>query len=72
MVLATADAQGALLKLPDGRIWAFKARGATLTVDDSVWIDAEGKPRPTHQLVLTGNGVAAGTNVNWSFKRAGK
>jgi|JI10StandDraft_1071094.scaffolds.fasta_scaffold04401_5 uncharacterized heparinase superfamily protein len=68
----TADAQGALLKLPDGRIWAFKARGATLSVDDSIWIDAEGKPRPTHQLVLTGNGVAAGTNVNWSFKRAGK
>lgn len=68
----TADAQGALLKLPDGRIWAFKARGATLSVDDSVWIDIEGKPRPTQQLVLSGNGVAAGINVNWSFKRAGK
>ncbi|MGL4542893.1 MAG: heparinase II/III family protein, partial [Polymorphobacter sp.] len=70
--IPTADAQGALLKLPDGRIWAFKARGATLSVDDSVWIDAEGRARPTQQLVLSGNGVAAGTNVNWSFKRAGK
>jgi uncharacterized heparinase superfamily protein len=68
----TVDAQGALLKLPGGHVWQFKARGAALTVEDSLWVDAEGRPRATQQLVLTGSGALAGTSVNWSFKRAGR
>jgi uncharacterized heparinase superfamily protein len=68
----TVDAQGALIKLPDGRVWAFKARGATLAVEDSLWVDPEGKPRATQQLVLSSSGAVAGSSVNWSFKRAGR
>ncbi len=66
----TADGQGALVRLPDGRLWQFRARGAPLTIDDSVWIASGGAPRPTRQLVVT----AAGTtdSVSWSLKRMGR
>ena len=72
-VTPTADAQGALLKLDDGRVWQVRARGGTLTVDDSVWIDHDGAPRTIRQLVISGTTSAAGAGaVNWSFKRAGR
>ena len=63
----TGGGMGALLKLPDGRLWQFKVRGGTLAIDDSLWIDLDGKPRATQQLVLS----SGGDGVNWSFKRAG-
>jgi len=64
----TGGGQGALLRLPGGRVWQFKARGGTLALDDSVWIDLDGRPQPTQQLVLSATGAAA--RFNWSFKRA--
>lgn len=65
----TADHQGAVLKLPNGVLWAFKARGAKLRVDDSLWVDSLGKVRRTRQLVLTGDTAEDGAQVRWSFKR---
>jgi len=69
-VTPTEGGQGALLKLPGGRVWQFKARGGSLIIDDSLWIDLDGRARASHQLVLSGKGAA--TVFNWSFKRAGK
>lgn len=69
---ATADQQGALLKLPGGTLWQFKARGASLSLQPSLWIDAEGRRRKTEQMVLTGTTSASGCAVNWSFKRNAK
>lgn len=69
---ATADNQGALLKLPNGTVWQFKARGASLSIAPSLWIDAEGRRRKTEQLVLSGTAPAQGLVVNWSFKRSSK
>ena len=66
----TADAQGALLKLADGRVWQFRVRGGSLAVDDSIWIDGDGRPRATQQLVVSG--AAGDSGVNWSFRRTGK
>ncbi len=72
-VTPTADGQAALLKLTDGRVWQVRARGGPLTVDESVWIDHDGAPRTTRQLVITGTTSAAGeASINWSFKRAGR
>lgn len=72
-VTPTVDGQGALLKLPDGRVWQFRARGGALTVDDSLWIDHDGAMRTTRQLVVSGTTAAGGAaSANWSFKRAGK
>lgn len=66
----TADGQGALLQLLSGAVWQFKARGGRLALDDSLWIDPDGRPARTHQLVVSGETTAAGGSVNWSFKRA--
>lgn len=72
-VTPTADGQGALLKLADGRVWQVRARGGALTVDDSVWIGQDGAVAATRQLVVSGTTSAAGAaSVNWSFKRAGR
>lgn len=69
---ATADNQGALIKLPGGTVWQFKARGAAVSIAPSLWIDAEGRRRKTEQLVLSGEAGAQGAVVNWSFKRSAK
>lgn len=66
----TADGQGALLQVMNGALWQFKARGGRLAIDESLWIDPDGRPARTHQLVVSGDTTADGGSVNWSFKRA--
>ena len=69
----TADGQGALLKLPDGRVWQVRARGGPLAVDESVWVGPDGASRPTKQLVISATTSPTGAGaVEWTFKRAGK
>lgn len=66
----TADGAGALLRTPSGAAWQFRANGATLGIEESVWVDGRGIPRETQQLVLTGESPAGGTSVSWLFHRA--
>ena len=65
----SGDGQGALLRMPGGDGWQFRCRGAALATDVSVWIDPDGQPVSTQQLVVTGDGAAGGASVNWAFKR---
>jgi uncharacterized heparinase superfamily protein len=67
----TADGQGALLRIAGGPLWQFRCRGASLAIDESLWVDGEGKPRGAVQLVALGESPPGGANVSWSFKRAG-
>lgn len=69
-VTPTADALGALLRLPGGPLWQFRCKGGTLTIEDSLWIDPVGRPRGTTQLVVSGEAAAGGASVSWVFKRA--
>ena len=66
----TADGLAALLRLPGGALWQFRCRGGTLTIEDSLWIDGEGRPIATQQLVVSGEAPAGGANVSWALKRA--
>lgn len=66
----TADGLAALLRLPGGPLWQFRCRGGALAIEDSLWIDADGRPSPTQQLVVTGDAPAGGANVSWALKRA--
>lgn len=71
----TADGLAALLRLPgqgtaSGALWQFRCRGGTLTIEDSLWIDGEGRPIATQQLVVSGEAPAGGANVSWALKRA--
>lgn len=69
-VSPTADGLAALLRLPNGPVWQFRCRGANLTVDDSLWIDADGRPQPAQQLVLSAQAAAGGASIDWAFRRA--
>ncbi|PKP94384.1 MAG: heparinase [Alphaproteobacteria bacterium HGW-Alphaproteobacteria-16] len=69
-VSPTADGSGALLRLASGAVWQFRARGASLLLEESVWMDGKGFPRETQQLVLSGESPAGGTSVSWLFHRA--
>ncbi|MEO7169116.1 MAG: heparinase II/III family protein, partial [Sphingomonas sp.] len=69
-VSPTADGMAALLRLPGGVLWQFRCRGGTLAVEDSLWIDGDGRPQPTHQLVVSGESPAGGASVSWALKRA--
>ncbi|MBY0336245.1 MAG: heparinase II/III family protein [Acetobacteraceae bacterium] len=59
---------GVLMKLPGGQGWRFRARGAAIALEDSVFV-ATGEPRRTQQIVLT---AEPGTeNVQWAISRIG-
>lgn len=69
-ITPTADGQAAILRLPDGHLWQFRCKGGTLAIEDSLWIDALGRPVPTQQLVLSGTTPPGGANLSWLFHRA--
>jgi uncharacterized heparinase superfamily protein len=69
-VSPTADGLAALQRLPGGAAWQFRCRGGMLTSESSVWIDGDGRPQPTQQLVVNGEAPAGGANVSWVLKRA--
>ncbi|MEG3144547.1 heparinase II/III family protein [Sphingomonas sp. RT2P30] len=69
-VTPTADGQAALLRLPGNMVWQFRCRGGALAIEESLWIDGEGRPISTSQLVVTGESPAGGASVSWALKRA--
>jgi uncharacterized heparinase superfamily protein len=70
-VSPTADGQGALLRIAEGALWQFRCRGGTLTIDDSIWVDGDGRPHPTQQVVVSGETASGGGNISWALRRAG-
>ncbi len=72
----TADGAGALLKLPQGRVWALKTRvdggPGTVAIEASIWVDPAGTVHKTQALVISGHTQQAAASISWSFKRAGK
>jgi uncharacterized heparinase superfamily protein len=70
-VTPTADGQAALLRIAHGPLWQFRCRGGKLSVEDSLWIDADGRPHATQQFVVEGEAPPGGTSVAWLLKRAG-
>ena len=66
----TADGLAAVLRVPGGALWQFRARGDSLAIEDSLWIDPEGRPIATQQLVITGAADAGGASISWALKRA--
>ena len=61
----------ALLRMDGGSSWAFAAAGGTLTVDDSLWVDEEGCPHPTRQLVITAETGKGGLTIGWQLRHLG-
>lgn len=69
-VSPTADGQAALLRLPGNILWQFRCKGGALSVEESLWIDGDGRPHPTEQLVVTGETPPGGMSVSWWFHRS--
>ncbi|KQM79598.1 heparinase [Sphingomonas sp. Leaf22] len=69
-IAPTPDGQAAFLRLPDGPVWQFRCKGATLGVEESLWINDSGLAVATFQLVLSGATPAGGHDFSWRFHRA--
>src|SRR3546814_20994587 len=50
----TADKQGALLRIQMGPLCLSRSAGGALTIEDSHWVDGQGRPHPANELVVTG------------------
>lgn len=77
-VQLSGDKRGATLLLPDGRLWQFRLGGdragadaITLSAEDSLWVDGEGRPHATEQLVIEGLALRSGGQFSWRFKKTG-
>jgi uncharacterized heparinase superfamily protein len=65
----TADNMGALLRIDLGPLWQFRTGAGVLTIEDSLWVDGDGRPHPTRQLVVTAEALPGGSSIGWMFKR---
>jgi uncharacterized heparinase superfamily protein len=67
----TADKLGALLRISGGPLWQFRTSDGALDIEESLWVDGDGRPHPTEQLVITGAAPAGGISIGWIFKHIG-
>lgn len=68
--------KGAGLALPDGSYWQFVCGAnamdsAELSIEESLWVDGEGRPHPTQQIVISGMVSRGGGNLSWLLKKMG-
>jgi uncharacterized heparinase superfamily protein len=77
-VQLSGDKRGAMLLLPDGRLWQFRLGGdkgqageITLSAEDSLWVDGDGRPHATEQLVIEGLALRSGGQFSWLLKKTG-
>lgn len=68
-VALTADGQGAGLALPDGSYWQFRSGAGEITIEDSLWVDGQGRPQATQQLVIQGLVSRGGGTFGWLLKK---
>lgn len=69
------DRRGAGLSLPDGSYWQMRLGGdaavGTLSIEESIWVDGEGRPHPIQQLVVEGMTSRSGGSFPWLLKKMG-
>jgi uncharacterized heparinase superfamily protein len=69
------DKRGAGLALPDGSYWQFRlgqaGEGAALSIEESLWVDGQGRPHPIEQIVFQGMTPRSGGRFAWLLKKMG-
>lgn len=65
------NGRSAGLLTPDGIYWQFVAGSETLEVEESIWVDGQGRPHAVQQLVISGLASRGGGNFSWLLKRMG-
>ena len=64
--------ESVLLRLRDGEGWRFRAEGGAVGLQESVYLGFRGRPRRTHQIVVTGAKRSGTATVKWAFSRLGR
>ncbi|ANU06854.1 heparinase II/III family protein [Paraurantiacibacter namhicola] len=59
------------LALPDGTYWQFVSGAGDVQLEESLWVDGDGRPRPVQQLVIEGMVSRGGGNFSWLLKKMG-
>ena len=71
----TEDGRGVHLAMPDASYWQFRLGGdtgeAACSVEDSLWVDGQGRPHGTQQIVVEGLTARSGGRFPWLRKRMG-
>lgn len=69
------DKAGASLLLPNGSLWQFRMgaddSGVCLALEESLWVDGEGRPHPIQQLAIQGMASRSGGQFSWLLKKMG-
>ena len=61
--------RSAHLALADGTYWHFLAPAGGLVLDESIWVDGDGRPLPVQQLVIEGMEQRSGGSFSWLLKK---
>jgi uncharacterized heparinase superfamily protein len=67
----TDSKRGVHLALPDGSYWQFLSISGEVIVDDSLWVDGDGRPHQVQQLVIEGMDSRGGGSFSWLLKKLG-
>ncbi|MFV0645200.1 MAG: heparinase II/III family protein [Sphingomonadaceae bacterium] len=67
----TDDRRGAGLAVSDGSFWQFRVPQGELAIEESLWVDGQGKPVPIQQLVIQGMVSRGGGSFSWLLKKIG-
>ena len=65
------DKRGAGLAMPDGSYWQLRVPQGELAIEESMWVDGQGKPQPIQQLVIQGMVARGGGSFSWLLKKMG-
>lgn len=63
------DGLGVMLALADGSVWQFRSGRDAVTVEESLWADAQGRPVGTRQLVIATKVPRSGETFSWMLKK---
>jgi len=67
----TTDGMGVFMRVADGSLWQFRSALSAVAIEDSLWVDGDGRPHPTQQIVLAGTVNRGGGSFGWLFKNMG-
>lgn len=70
-LLLAEDAKSVVMRMADGSSWSFAVATGRIAVDDSLWVDEDGRPNPTRQLIVEAALPKGGLSIGWHLKFLG-
>ncbi len=70
-LLLAEDRRSVVMRLDDGSSWSFMTTLGQIEVDDSIWVDENGRPHPTRQLVIGVTAPKGGMTIGWVLRFLG-